>query len=189
MTAPLYSESFILELRLWSKTNPFVNSCKFTPDKASLTCFYKNGRISLNNGPVWKIRNLAYSWERPRPAQSDRGVARDATHAIASRARVTLFTQITLVTVNQRRRAPGFVATQVAICYLLNGWVDFAHSRQADWYGQVVPTCQKSAPSDKWGELWENIPFFIKTNPFPWKRTSQAGFRAHPRPPCQVWCP
>ena len=68
---------------------------------------------------------------------------------VTLRASLTSLTQMTLVTVNQRQRAPDFVATQVAICCLLNGLVDFAHFRQAYRYGQVVSTCQKSAPSDK----------------------------------------
>ena len=29
-----------------------------------MTWFYKNGHISANNGPIWKIQNLAFSGER-----------------------------------------------------------------------------------------------------------------------------
>ncbi len=33
----------------------------------NFTCFQKNGRISANYGPIFKIQNLAYSGERPCP--------------------------------------------------------------------------------------------------------------------------
>ncbi len=131
-----------------------------THKKNELTSLHKIGRISANSGPIWKIPNLARSALRRRSVWRHSDVARDPTRAMTSRARVTSLTQITLATVNQRQRGPGFVATQVAICYLLNGLVDFAHFRQADWYGQVVSTCQKSAPSDKPGSS-ERIYHFL----------------------------
>ncbi len=34
---------------------------------------------------------------------------------------------------------------------------------------------------------WENFLVSISTKSFPWKRTSPYFFRAHHRPPCQVW--
>ncbi len=33
-----------------------------------LTLLHKTGRISLNNGPIWKIKKLTGSWEQARPA-------------------------------------------------------------------------------------------------------------------------
>ncbi len=33
----------------------------------AITLFHKNGCISLNNGPISKIQNLAYSGEQPHP--------------------------------------------------------------------------------------------------------------------------
>ncbi len=30
-----------------------------------VTLFYENGRISLNNGPIWKIEKVAYSGDGP----------------------------------------------------------------------------------------------------------------------------
>ena len=43
-----------------------------------ITLFHKNGRISLNYGPILKIQNLAYSAERPRHVTLGNGVAHDA---------------------------------------------------------------------------------------------------------------
>ena len=51
------------------------------------TSFYKIGHISANTGPIFKIQNLAYSGERPRPAQSDKYTAHDDAREIASHAR------------------------------------------------------------------------------------------------------
>ena len=47
----------------------------------------------------------------------------------------------------------------------------------------------KSSSIGQMGELWENIPFSVYIIRFPWKPMSQAGFRARPLPPCQIWCP
>ncbi len=39
-----------------------------------LTLLHKNGRISLNNGPIWKIQKLTGSWEQGRPAGRIRSI-------------------------------------------------------------------------------------------------------------------
>ncbi len=49
--------------------------------------FYKNDRISLNNGPIFKIQNLAYSAEQARSVQFDNDGARDVAREMKSRAR------------------------------------------------------------------------------------------------------
>ena len=48
---------------------------------------YENGRISANNGPIWKIRNLAYSWQWWLPVEHDPYDARDVAREMTSRAR------------------------------------------------------------------------------------------------------
>ena len=48
--------------------------------------FHKIGHISANNGPIWKIRNLAYSWDRPRPVWPLNIGARDVAREMTSRA-------------------------------------------------------------------------------------------------------
>ncbi len=52
-----------------------------------MTWFHKIGRISANNGPILKIRNLAYSVLRCRPSGRYNDVARDII-----RARTSLWT-------------------------------------------------------------------------------------------------
>ncbi len=49
-------------------------------------CFYKIGRTSANNGPIWKIRNLARSGLRRRHVGRHSDVARDATRVMTSHA-------------------------------------------------------------------------------------------------------
>ncbi len=44
------------------------------------TLFNKSGRISLNNGPILKIQNLAYSREQGQSGQNNGTVARAAAH-------------------------------------------------------------------------------------------------------------
>ena len=89
---------------------------KYT-NPASLTCFHENGHISANNGPIFKIQNLASSGEQPASAAFDNGVARETAREIAWRARVTSSTQIWLEmtlswTCPFTRRDPHAVANQ-----------------------------------------------------------------------------
>ncbi len=53
----------------------------------SLTWFHKIGRISANNGPILKIRNLACSVLQCRPIRHQNDVARDVMRAGTSRVR------------------------------------------------------------------------------------------------------
>ena len=59
---------------------------------ASFWCFYENGHISLNNGPIFEIQNLAYRGLRYASAWRHNDVAPDVTRAMTSRACVTLST-------------------------------------------------------------------------------------------------
>ena len=53
--------------------------------------FYKIGRISANNGPIWKIQNLAYSGLRARPVEPSKSDARDvAREMTVTRARAAM---------------------------------------------------------------------------------------------------
>ena len=52
-----------------------------------ITLLHENGCISLNNGPILKIQNLAYSGEEAQYGKSEKSVAHDATREMTSRAR------------------------------------------------------------------------------------------------------
>ena len=106
-----------------------------------LALLNKNGRISANNGPILKIRNLAYPGLRPwsvwRQWHHAQRHAPEWRHA--------------------QRHPSNYLSPQSWLqgscwggSYLQNCWVDFVHFLHANWYGVTGFAMKNSTPSGQY---------------------------------------
>ena len=161
----------------------------WTPKKSyELTSLQKIGHISANTGPIFKIRNLAYSAFRPWSAQCRRA-RRDARYDVMhARDVIDLATESRLATDDVWRwDHHGLVVHLVAMCYLRNRRVDFVHILQANYYCQecLMPKFNTICQT---GEPWQNILYPVYILQLPWKPMPLASKLDRPRPACKVWC-